>query len=195
MRAIHCLLLLTSLAFTASPRTEAATYRIDPNHSTVVASWEHFGFTRTVLQFSALDGQVVYDPANVGKSSVDVRIPFSGLLTGAPEFRDHLASSQFFDADKFPEARFTSTSVQAAGTGKLKVVGNLTLKGITRPVTLDATLNKAGMQPMARRDAVGFSAKGVIRRSDFDMGDYAPNVSDEVELQIFVEAIVPRTDP
>lgn len=190
MRTLPLLALLLGLAAVA-PRAQAADYRIDTNHSTVVASWKHFGFTRTVIQFSSLDGVVSYDPANVAQSKVDVRIPISGLVTGVADFRDHLGSSQFFDIAKFPEARFTSTAVTAAGPSRLKVVGNLTIKGITRQVTLDATLNKAAVQPMARRDAVGFSATGTIRRSEFDMGDYAPNVDDEVELQIFVEAIVP----
>ena len=193
MRAISCFALMLAL-LTSAPRAQAADYRIDSNHSTVVASWEHFGFTRTVIQFSSLEGVVSYDPAKVAQSKVEVRIPISGLLTGAPDFRDHLGTSQFFDIVKFPEARFTSTAVSAAGPGRLTVVGNLTLKGITRPVTLDVTLNKAAVQPMARRDAVGFSATGKIRRSEFGMGDYAPNVGDEVELQIFVEAIVPKPE-
>lgn len=190
MRAIPVIALLIGLA-AAAPRAQAADYRIDTNHSTVLASWEHFGFTRTVIQFSSLQGVVSYDPAKVAQSKVDVRIPMSGLLTGVADFRDHLGSSQFFDIDRFPEARFTSTAVTATGQARLRVVGNLTLKGITRPVTLDVTLNKAAVQPMARRDALGFSATARILRSEFDMGDYAPNVSDEVELQIFVEAIVP----
>lgn len=192
MRILSLTALLVGLV-AATPQAQAADYRIDANHSTVVASWEHFGFSRTVIQFSSLDGVVSYDPARVAQSKVDVRIPMSGLLTGVPDFKDHLGASQFFDFAKFPEARFTSTTVTAAGPGRLTVVGDLTIKGITRPVTLDAILNKAAVQPMARRDAVGFSATGKIRRSEFGMGDYAPNVSDEVELQIFVEAIVPAS--
>ena len=191
MHAFHRLILLAGLASAACATAEAATYRIDPNHSTIVADWDHFGFSRTVLQFTALDGQLSYDPADVAASRVEVRIPISGLLTGVPDFGDHLASSQFFDAAKHADARFASTRVTSAGSDRLTVHGNLTIKGITRPVTLDVRIGKAASHPMARRDAIGFVATTTVRRSDFDMGAYAPNVGDEVSLRIHVEAIVP----
>ena len=105
---------------------------------------------------------------------------------------DDLRRGDFFDAEKFPDITFKSTSVKAAGKGKLKVTGDLTIKGTTKPVVLNVTINKIAVQPMAKREAAGFSATATIKRSDFGVGLYAPNVSDEVKLSITTEAIVPK---
>jgi polyisoprenoid-binding protein YceI len=181
-------LVLASTAAFAAPLT----YKIDPNHTDVVASWSHFGFSNPIAHFGKVDGSITYDPANVGASKVEVTIPLSGLNSHVEAFDEHLRSADFFDAAKFPDITFKSTSVKAAGKGKLKVSGDLTIKGITKPVVLDVTINKIGMQPLAKRDAAGFSATATIKRTDFDVGKYAPNVSDEVTLSITTEAIVPK---
>jgi polyisoprenoid-binding protein YceI len=181
-------LVLASTAAFAAPLT----YKIDPNQTDVVASWSHFGFSNPIAHFGKVDGSITYDPANVGASKVEVTIPLSGLNSHVEAFDEHLRSADFFDAAKFPDITFKSTSVKAAGKGKLKVSGDLTIKGITKPVVLDVTINKIGMQPLAKRDAAGFSATATIKRTDFDVGKYAPNVSDEVTLSITTEAIVPK---
>ncbi len=168
------------------------TYKIDANHTDVIASWSHFGFSNPIAHFGQVDGFITYDPANVGASKVEVTIPLAGLNSHVPDFDDHLRSGDFFDAAKFPTITFKSTSVKAAGKGKLTVVGDLTVKGITKPVTLAVTINKIGEQPMAKRAAAGFSASTTLKRSDFGLGKYAPNVSDEVKLTITTEAIVPK---
>jgi polyisoprenoid-binding protein YceI len=108
------------------------------------------------------------------------------------DFDDHLRSDDFFDAANHPNITFKSTSVKSAGKDRLTVVGDLTIKGITKPVTLAVTINKLGVQPMAKRDAAGFEATTTIKRSDFGVGKYAPNVSDEVKISITTEAIVPK---
>lgn len=181
---------LTSTVAFAAPLT----YKIDANHTDVVASWSHFGFSNPIAHFGKVDGSITYDPAKVGESKVEVTLPLSGLNSHVGDFDDHLRSEDFFDAAKFPNVTFKSTSVKAAGEGKLTVVGDLTIKGITKPVTLDVTINKVGVQPMAKRDAAGFDATTTIKRSDFGVGKYAPNVSDEVKLTITTEAIVPKAE-
>lgn len=184
------LALVSTVAFAAP-----LTYKIDANHTDVVASWSHFGFSNPIAHFGKVDGNITYDPANVGASRVEVTIPLSGLNSHVPDFDDHLRSGDFFDAEKFPDITFKSTSVKAAGKGKLKVTGDLTIKGTTRPVVLNVTINKIAVQPMAKREAAGFSATTTIKRSDFGVGLYAPNVSDEVKLSITTEAIVPKPAP
>lgn len=186
-------LLAAALAL-ASPVAFAAplTYKIDANHTDVVASWSHFGFSNPIAHFGKVDGSITYDPANVGASKVEVTIPLSGLNSHVGDFDDHLRSADFFDAEKFPNITFKSTSVKAAGKGKLKVTGDLTIKGVTKPVVLDVTINKTGVQPMANREAAGFSATATVKRTDFGLGLYAPNVSDQVKLSITTEAIVPK---
>ena len=168
------------------------TYQMDPNHTNVTASWSHFGFSNPVAHFGQVDGAIVYDADNVGQSSVSVTIPLAGLNAYVEKFNQHLRSADFFDAEQFPSITFKSTRVEAAGGNKLRVFGDLTVRGVTKPVVLDTTLNKIGEQPMEKRAAAGFDATTTIKRSDFGVGMYAPNVSDEVIIRITTEAVVPK---
>ncbi|HEX7803697.1 MAG TPA: YceI family protein [Pseudoxanthomonas sp.] len=188
------LLVAALFAFAGSAFAAPVTYKIDPNHTNVLASWSHFGFSNPSLNFGQADGTIVYDAAKVSASSVQVTLPLTGLSALADQFYDHLTSADWFDAAKYPSATFKSTKVEAAGEGKLKVTGDLTVKGVTKPVVLDVKLNKAGVQPLAKREAVGFDATATIKRSEFGLGNYVPNVSDEVSLRITTEAIVPKAE-
>ncbi|GAA5082156.1 YceI family protein [Lysobacter panacisoli] len=170
------------------------TYKIDANHTSVVASWSHFGFSNPIANFGQVDGAITYDPANVGSSKVEVTLPLAGLDSHVVKFDEHLRSADFFDAEKFPTITFKSTKVEAAGDKKLRVFGDLTIKGITRQVVLDTTINKVGEQPMAKRAAAGFDATTTIKRSDFGVDKYAPNVSDNVTIRITTEAVVPKAE-
>lgn len=177
------------LAFAVAPAFAApVTYKLDPSHTNVIAQWNHFGFSNPFANFGNVEGTLVYDAANIGNSSVQVTLPLSGLEAFTPKFNEHLRSADFFDAAKFPNATFKSTRVEAAGEGKLKVSGELTITDITRPVVLDVTLNKAGEHPMKKVPAIGFDATATVKRSDFGVGAYAPMVSDEVALKITTEA-------
>lgn len=182
------------LAFAGSAFAAPVTYKIDPNHTDVLAQWSHFGFSNPSAHFGKADGTIVYDADKVSASSVQVTLPLSGLNSFVADFDAHLRSGDFFDAEKFPAATFKSTKVEAAGQGKLKVTGNLTIKDITKPVVLDVTLNKSGEQPMAKRAAIGFDATATVSRSEFGVGKYVPNVSDEVKLRITTEALVPKAE-
>ena len=164
-------------------------YKMDPNHTDVTASWSHFGFSNPIAHFGQVDGTIVHDADNVGQSSVKVTIPLAGLNSHVGAFDEHLRSADFFDAAQYPAITFTSTKVEAAGEGKLRVFGDLTIKDITKPVVLDVTINKIGEQPMAKKPAAGFDATTTIKRSEFGVGLYAPNVSDEVVIRITTEAL------
>lgn len=179
---------LAAVSAVAAP----ATYEIDPNHTDVIASWSHFGFSNPIAHFGDVDGTIVYDAENVGASKVEVTIPLSGLESHVPDFNDHLRSADFFEADKYPTITFKSTRVESAGAGKLKVSGDLTVKGTTKPTVLDVTINKIGEQPMAKRAAAGFDATTTLKRSEFGLGKFVPNVSDEVKIRITTEAIAPK---
>lgn len=176
----------------AAPAAEAitavsGTYQLDPTHTDVLAQWTHFGFSQPSAHFGISEGTLVYDAADVAKSSVQVTMPITGIDTFVDKLDEHLQSAEFFDAGKFPNATFKSTSVAAAGTNKLTVSGDLTIKDITKPVTLEVTLNGAGEHAMLKKQAIGFSATATIKRTDFGVGAYAPNVSDEVQLRITTE--------
>ncbi|WP_374556617.1 YceI family protein [Thermomonas sp.] len=165
----------------------SGTYTLDPNHTDVLAQWTHFGFSQPSAHFAISEGTLVYDAADVTKSSVQVTLPVTGIDTFVDKLDEHLKSGDFFDAAAFPTATFKSTRVAAAGTNKLTVTGDLTIKDITKPVTLDVTLNGAGEHPMLKKQAIGFSATATIKRTDFGVGAYAPNVSDDVQLRITTE--------
>lgn len=191
---MKCVLLAAALSLFAIPASaQPVSYKLDPNHTMVLASWSHFGFSHPVANFGRVDGTLVYDADDVAASSVRVTLPLAGLEAFVPDFNEHLRSADFFDAANHPDITFMSTKVEAAGDGRLKVTGDLTIKDITRPVLLDVRLNKRGMGPGGRA-RIGFDAVATVRRSDFDAGRHAPNIGDEVALRITTEAVVPKPD-
>ena len=125
-------------------------------------------------------------------SSVQVSLPLAMLDTHVPALDKHLKEPDFFNADKYPVVTFKSTAVQPLGGNKFKVTGNLTVHGVTKVVVLDATLNKIGPHPMSKAQSIGFDATASIKRSDFGMGAYVPNVSDAVNIRITTEGSVPK---
>lgn len=182
------------LAFAGAATAHPVTYKIDPNHTDVVARWSHFGFSNPVAHFGDVDGTITYDPHEVGNSSVQVTIPLSGLDSHVDALDEHLRGPDFFDAAQYPTITFRSTGVESAGEGKLRVSGDLTVHGVTRPAVLDVTVNQVGEHPMGGARAAGFDATTTIRRSDFGIDKYVPNVSDEVEIRITTEATAPKAD-
>lgn len=179
------LALLSLLAVAGS--AVAADYKIDPSHTVVLASWNHFGYSNPSANFAGATGTIHYDEAAPEKSSVEVTIPLDQVQSFVPQLNEHLKSADFFDAQKYPTATFKSTKVTMKD-GHLKVVGNLTLHGVTKPVTLKAKLNKVGIQEMMKVPAIGFDASTTISRSAFGITKYVPMVSDEIELRITTEA-------
>ena len=177
--------LAASTAFAAAAPTA---YQLDPSHSQVVFSYDHLGFSTTYGMFSGFEGTVMYDEADPGASSVEINIPISTMVTGWDARDQHFSSPDFFNASEFPAATFKSTSVEVTGDKTAKITGDLTAVGVTKPVTLDVTFNKAGMHPMAQKPTIGATATGKITRSDFNLGKFAPNVGDEVDLIISFEA-------
>ncbi|MFA5684927.1 MAG: YceI family protein [Lysobacteraceae bacterium] len=182
------------LASSSFALAEPVTYQIDPTHTDVIAQWDHFGFSKPVAHFGQADGSITYDPDNIAASRVEVTLPLAGLSSHVAAFDDHLLSADFFDAKNFPKATFKSTAVEGNGDGRLTVKGELTIKDITRPVVLDAAINKIAAHPMTGQPAAGFDAVATIKRTDFGLGMYAPNVSDEVQLRITTEAAVPKQE-
>ena len=178
---------VTSVAFAAP-----VTYTIDPTHTDVIASWSHLGFSNPIAHFGQVDGTITYDAQDVAKSSVNVTIPLAGMNSHVPAFDKHLRSADLFEADTYPEITFRSTKVEAAGEGRLRVTGELTVKGVTKPSVLDVTLNKVGEHPMKKVPTIGFDATTTLKRSDFGIAYAVPAVSDEVRIRITTEASVAK---
>ena len=167
-------------------------YDLDPNHTRIDFSWSHFGFSHPMGRFDKFEGDFRFDPSDPTKSTVTVSIPVDSIDTGVAKLDAHLRSPDFFDAAKYPTATFKSTRVERAGEHGLKVTGDLTLHGVTKPVLLNVVINKVGPHPMAGRAAAGFDATATLKRSDFGISNYVPNVSDEITLSISTEAMVPE---
>lgn len=173
----------------ASCSLGATTYTLESKHSMGTIRWAHLDFSNPTAQFNQIEGTLEFDPAAPAKSSVMVTIPLSHLTSGVPDLDEDLRSSTFFDLDKYPTATFMSTRVETtAMSNQLKVMGNLSLRGVTKPVTLDVTINKVGTNPRLHLPAVGFEATATLKRSDFGMGKYVPQVSDEVTIHITSQA-------
>jgi polyisoprenoid-binding protein YceI len=186
---IRRFVLTASLALAAAPLC-ATTYTLEPDYAQVVFRWNHLGFSNPAAQLSQGQGTLEFDPANPTHSSVQVTIPLSTLDTGVPALDEHLRSEDFFEVAKFPAATFRSTKVeQGAGQDRLRVTGELNLHGITRPVTLDVKVLKVGSNPRTQLPTVGFEATTTLKRSDFGLGAFVPQVSDEIQMQIISQGV------
>ncbi|OQP35147.1 YceI family protein [Pantoea latae] len=181
--------LLAAFALYA-PLSQAAAqhYELNPEHTSVIVTWTHFGFSHPTADIPDSKGTLVFDSENPTASRVDVTLPVSQIDSHVPALTKEFKGAEYFDTAKYPTATFHSTKVVAKGDNKFDVEGNLTLKGITKPVTLHATLNKQGEHPMVKKQAIGFDATGTIKRSDFKLDKYVPAVGDDVTLTISTEA-------
>ncbi|MBJ9952149.1 MULTISPECIES: YceI family protein [unclassified Acinetobacter] len=168
-------------------------YKIDPTHTATVFTWNHFGFSTPSANFSDIQGTISVDNAKPADSSVNVTIPLSSLNTNVKALDEHLKTPDFFDAEKYPNITFKSTKVQALGKNKYKITGNLTVKDVTKPVVLDAVLNKQGEHPMTKAQSIGFNATTSFNRSAFGVGAYVPNVGDKITVNITTEASIPAS--
>ncbi len=174
---------ITPCAFAAP-----TTYVIDPSHTQPRFGYNHFGFSDQVHSFDKTSGKIVFDPA-AKTGSVDITIDPKSVNTGLALLNEHLQDKEFFDSAKYPVITFKSTSVKFKGDKPVKVYGDLTIKGITKPVTLTVTSFQNMPNPLFKKDEIGANAYTRVKRSEFNMGEYAPGVSDEVTINIPVEAM------
>ena len=182
-------LILAAAAMLAASPLYAVTYTFEPQHTQGVLRWNHLGFANPTAQFNTVEGTLEFDPADPTHSSVAVTIPLTSMSTGVPDLNDDFRSSDFFDFAKFPTATFKSRKIEKGGTpDTLKVAGDLSVHGITKPVVLDVTINKVGTNPRNQVPTVGFEAMATLKRSDFGLGLYVPQVSDEIRIHITAEA-------
>jgi polyisoprenoid-binding protein YceI len=179
---------LLLIALAAPGRVQAERFAIDPVHTRVAFQVSHAGFSWPVGSFSRVGGVLDFDPADWSKAHVEVRIPIATLQLGDEQWQGKILDPTFFDSKKFPEAIFVSTNVDAKGRDEADVTGELTLHGVTKPVTLHVRLNKLARHPLTFRQTAGFSATGTLSRKDFGMDNWSKVVGDEVRLVLEVEA-------
>ncbi|MFT8674594.1 MAG: YceI family protein [Acetobacter sp.] len=169
---------------TSFSQVQSGTYAVEPGHTQIGFSVLHFGFTNYSGVFSNVSGTLTLDTKTPSASRLSVTIPVSSVQTTSDKLTDELKGDQWFDAAKFPNATFVSTSVKSIGKADAVVTGNLTLHGVTKPETLKVHFIGAGENPMDKKYTTGFEATTTIKRSDFGVKMYVPYVSDDVQLTI-----------
>ena len=189
LKALTLGLMVASAATFAIAKPVA--YQIDPTHSATVFSWSHFGFSTPSANFSDIQGTINVDNEKPAASSVNVTIPLSSINTNVAALDKHIQGAEFFDAAKYPNITFKSTKVETKDKKHFKIMGDLTIKGVTKPVVLDATLNKQADHPMTKLPTIGFNATTSFNRSAFGVAAYVPNVGDKITVNITTEASVP----
>ncbi|MEM6587200.1 MAG: YceI family protein [Pseudomonadota bacterium] len=182
--SIAAAMLMTAGAAFAAPEK----YTLDASHSQIVFSYEHLGFSTTYGMFSGFEGEIIFDQENPANSSVSVSMPARSMLTGWEARFNHFMADDFFAASEEELISFTSTGIEVTGDNTALITGDLTVNEVTKEVTLDAVMNKAGDNPMSGKTWAGFDATATVLRSDFNLGAFAPAVSDEIEVVISIEA-------
>ncbi|MFM2107776.1 MAG: hypothetical protein RLZZ513_844 [Pseudomonadota bacterium] len=165
-----------------------ATYGVEPNHTFPRFSYTHLGFTTQLSRFDKTTGTVVYDKEGRA-GSVDITIDTRSVSTGSALFNQHIQGEDFLDTAQHPSVTFKSTKVNFDGDKPVSIEGDLTMKGITKRVTLTVTRFVAAPHPIQKKDTIGADAYTIVKRTDFNMGKYAPAVSDEVRIDIAIEAL------
>lgn len=164
------------------------TFTVDNTHTFPRFSYNHLGFSTQLSRFNKTAGKVVFDrEAKTG--SVDIVIDMKSVDTGFNLFDEHIQGADYLDTARYPTATFKSTRVSFDGDKPATIEGNLTIKGVTKPVVLTVTSFQAKPHPMLKKDAIGANAYTIVKRSDFNAGKNAPAVSDEVRIDIALEAV------
>ena len=190
MKSFKHITLATALfaALAGSAIAAPVTYGVDGSHTFPRFSYSHFGYSTQLSSFKNTSGKVVFD-AEAKTGSVDITIDMKSVNTGFDDFNGHIQGEDFLDTAKFPTATFKSTKVVFEGDKPKSIEGQLTIKGVTKPVTLTVTSFQAMPHPMMKKPALGANAFTTIKRSEFNAGKYAPYVGDEVRIDIAIEAI------
>ena len=184
--------LITTLALSAAVVAPAfaapVSYGVEANHTFPRFSYTHLGFTTQQSRFDKTTGTVVYDKEG-RTGSVNITVETNSVSTGSTLFNQHIQAEDFLDTAKYPTVTFKSTKVNFDGEKPVSIEGDLTMKGITKRVTLTVTRFLAAPHPIQKKDTIGADAYTIVKRTDFNMGKYAPAVSDEVRIDIAIEAL------
>ena len=172
------------LAAAIAAPAHAADYTIDPSHTHVLFMVDHLGFSKMIGVFKDISGKFSFDPANVAASAVKVDLKTASLDTQFGPRDADLKGADWFNVTEFPDMTFVGTGYAKTGDKTGTITGNLTLLGVTKPVTLNVTFNKAGVRPSDKKDAAGFSATATIKRTDFGLKTFVPYIGDDVALVI-----------
>lgn len=172
--------------------TVPGVYKTDTSHAYITFSYDHQGYSRPWLRWRSWTGELNWNPASPEQSSITAVLDAASIDSGVDKFDEHLKSADFFEVEKYPQITFSSTSVTIDGPASAKVAGDLTIKDVTKPVTLDVRINRAADDDFAKGYKLGFSGKTAIKRSDFGVDKYTPFVGDDVEIIVEAEFVLPK---
>jgi polyisoprenoid-binding protein YceI len=185
---VQYLFALVALSF-CSPAYAADHYEFDKEHSHILFFVNHLGFSNMLGMYTDYQGSFEFDKDHPQASSVDVTLHPKGIKTTSEILDRVLQGENFFNTNKYSDMHFVSSSTKVTGDHKGDLSGNLTMLGITKPITLHVVFNKSGYHPITNLYIAGFSATADIKRSDFGMSYLIPMVGDDVHIQIEVEAV------
>ena len=185
---LHFITIALTVIFSATAMA-ADQYSFDKSHTNVLMKLSHLGFSSFYLEVRDYDGSFVFDADNPVNSSVNVSFKAASIDGDHQKLNQHLQSADFFEVEKFPTITFSSTAVKVEDGKIAAILGDLTIKGVTREVELATKFNKAGVHPFNDKYIAGFSANTVIKRSEFGIEYGLPAIGDDVEIIIEVEGI------
>jgi len=172
-------------------RVPVGEYKMDPHHTSVTFDVDHFKYTRFMIRFDRVAGQIDWKQGGLDASQATVTIDAASIDTNVALLDKMVKGPDMLDVERNPQIRFVSTRFERTGDARGKLTGNLTIRGVTQPVTLDVTFNGFGRDPLTKEDTLGFSAEGRFSRSKFGLTTWYPAVGDEIHVVIQVEAARP----
>ena len=187
--ALFAGLMMTAMPALAAKKLPADSYAFDKVHTQIMFSVSHLGFSFSTGSFTVFDGGFTFDEAKPESSTVNVTIDTDSITLHDDKWEEHMKSEDFFNVAAFPTMTFKSTLAEKTGDNTGRLTGDLTLLGVTKPVTLDVIFNKGAVHPYSKQYVAGFSATGALKRSDFGMVYGLPGIGDEVNITLEVEGI------
>jgi polyisoprenoid-binding protein YceI len=187
MNACTPLQVITHTVSTTESRVPVGAYKLDPSHWSVIFDVDHFKYTRFAMRFDRVTGQLDWREGGMENSSVAITIDAGSIDTNVPQLDKMVKGDEMLDVARYPDIRFVSTHFERTGEATGKLTGDLTIRGVAQPVTLDVKFNGYGIDPLTKLGTMGFSAEGRFSRSKFGLTTWFPAVGDDVHVRIQAE--------
>jgi polyisoprenoid-binding protein YceI len=184
-----CANLVTTNSVSELSNLRKGQYRIDPRHTTLIFKVNHLGLSTFVGRFNQVDATLDFSPDNLNSTQLNAVVSTSSIDVNEPGLEQMLKGKKWFNIEQFPEAMYSTISVESLSDNSFEFTGNLTFMGVTAPVTMNAIFHGGADNLLTGKYTLGFSATGSFNRSQFGMGKYTSLVGDEVELEVFAEFI------
>jgi polyisoprenoid-binding protein YceI len=172
-------------------QVSVGSYQLDPHHWSVTFDVEHLSYTRFVMRFDRVDAKLEWRDGGMANSSVEATIDAASLDTNVPALDKLVKGEDMLDVERYPQIRFVSTRFERTGDAHGTLTGDLTIRGVTRPVTLDVTFNGYAPNPLTKQPTLGFSARGHFSRAQFGLATWYPAVGDDIGVRIEAEFAKP----